>query len=85
MKFDAVIFDLDGTLLDTLADLADSANRVLERRGFSPHPLDAYRYFVGNGIKSLMYRAVPEGTPDSVTEQLLAQYRDCLLYTSNTS
>ena len=76
MKYDAVIFDLDGTLLDTLEDLADCANHVLETHGFPAHPLDAYRYFVGNGVKSLMFRAVPEGTPDSVAELLLAQYRE---------
>ncbi|MCX5863643.1 MAG: HAD family hydrolase [Deltaproteobacteria bacterium] len=54
-----VLFDLDGTLVDSLADLADSMNRVLTRQGFSPHPIQAYRYFVGNGITKLVQRALP--------------------------
>lgn len=59
-NYDAVIFDLDGTLLDTLADLADSMNHVLERRGLPPHALAAYKRFVGDGIENLVLRALPE-------------------------
>lgn len=59
MRFEAAIFDLDGTLLDTLEDIADSANRVLAARGLPAHDLDAYRRFVGEGVTVLMRRAVP--------------------------
>jgi phosphoglycolate phosphatase len=59
VKFKAVIFDLDGTLLDTLADLADSMNRVLARNRLPTHELEAYRYFVGDGIDILVQRALP--------------------------
>jgi phosphoglycolate phosphatase len=55
----AVIFDLDGTLVDSLADLGDSTNAVLSAEGFPAHPLDAYRHFVGDGIVNLMARALP--------------------------
>jgi phosphoglycolate phosphatase len=55
----AVVFDLDGTLLDTLADIALSANRVLEVRGFPTHEIDTYRYFVGDGVEMLFRRALP--------------------------
>jgi phosphoglycolate phosphatase len=54
-----VLFDLDGTLVDSLIDLADSMNRVLTRQGFPAHPLQAYRYFVGEGIVTLVQRALP--------------------------
>ncbi|MFH1020674.1 MAG: HAD family hydrolase [Pseudomonadota bacterium] len=54
-----VLFDLDGTLVDSLADLADSMNRVLARQGIPPHPVQAYRYFVGDGIVNLVQRALP--------------------------
>ena len=57
---EAVIFDLDGTLLDTLEDLADSMNAVLLDRGFPTHPLEAYRYFVGEGVEKLVCRALPD-------------------------
>ncbi|MFZ5760414.1 MAG: HAD family hydrolase [Thermodesulfobacteriota bacterium] len=56
----AIIFDLDGTLLDTLEDLADSMNRVLGDNGFPQHQVDRYRYFVGDGIDLLISRALPD-------------------------
>ncbi len=59
-----IIFDLDGTLLNTLEDLADSANHVLAAHGLSTHPVDAYRYFVGNGMPTLINRILPEGRRD---------------------
>lgn len=58
--FKAAFFDLDGTLLDTLKDLASSMNETLEIQGFHSHPLEAYRYFVGEGIEELCRRALPE-------------------------
>lgn len=55
----AVLFDLDGTVLDTLQDIADSCNAALGRHGFPPHPVDSYRYFVGDGVPVLVSRTVP--------------------------
>ncbi len=60
MNYKAVIFDLDGTLLNSLEDIADSANKVFENHGFPTHKLDAYRMFVGSGLNELMFRALPE-------------------------
>lgn len=54
-----VIFDLDGTLLNTLDDLADSCNYILQKNGYPTHPTDAYKYFVGDGIRKLIERALP--------------------------
>ena len=70
MQYKAVIFDLDGTLLDTLADLAGSGNRVLEKLGFDPHPTEAYRYFVGDGMATLVERIlpIPQRTPSTLAE-----------------
>lgn len=56
-----VIFDLDGTLLDTLADLAESTNEALSLNGFPRHAIGEYKFFVGNGINKLFERALPEG------------------------
>ena len=55
-----IIFDLDGTLLNTLEDLADAANHVLAAHHFPTHPVDAYCYFVGNGMPKLIERILPE-------------------------
>lgn len=63
----AVIFDLDGTLLDTLDDLADSTNRVLSRHGYPTHPTEAYKYFVGDGIEKLAFRVLPPKERDEQT------------------
>ena len=56
-----VIFDLDGTLLNTIADLAASTNHALAANGYPTHPTEEYRFFVGNGINKLFERALPEG------------------------
>jgi len=63
----ALIFDLDGTLLDTLADLADSGNAALAALDLPEHPQDAYRYFVGLGIEELVCRMLPENRRDPAT------------------
>lgn len=67
-----VIFDLDGTLLNTIADLAHSTNYALEKNGFPTHQLGEYNYFVGNGINKLFERALPEGEK---TEENIAKIR----------
>ena len=59
MTFKAVVFDMDGTLLDTLADLGEAMNRVLVLHGFPAQPLDAYRHHVGSGAGQLVARALP--------------------------
>lgn len=59
--FKAVIFDLDGTLLYTLEDLADSLNQVLSEEGLPTHNYNAYRFMVGNGLERLVIRALPAG------------------------
>jgi len=64
----AVVFDLDGTLLNTLEDIADSMNAVLSRRGFPDHPVGAYKMFVGDGARMLATRALPR---DRSTEDLV--------------
>ena len=58
-NYHSIIFDLYETLLDTLTELADSTNRVLTRHGCATHPVDAYRYFVGDGMRMLVERALP--------------------------
>jgi phosphoglycolate phosphatase len=67
MDYHAVLFDLDGTLLDTLDDLADSTNFALRRLGFPEQPVEAYKRFIGDGIENLVRRAVPEERRDPAT------------------
>ncbi len=77
-SFKAVLFDLDGTLLDTLEDLGDSMNAVLASRGYPTHPLAEYRYFVGDGVEMLVRRAVPEsaGGNQPIIRACMAEMRD---------
>jgi phosphoglycolate phosphatase len=70
MTFKAVLFDLDGTLADTLADLADAVNFVLAELGLPTHPVDAYRYFVGEGAPTLVTRALGEGNEHLLDDAL---------------
>ena len=60
MKYEAVLFDLDGTLIDTVDDIGDAANRVLSNRGFPMHPISTYYQFIGEGVKVLFTRALPQ-------------------------
>lgn len=64
VMYKLVIFDLDGTLLNTLGDLAAAGNHALAELGYPVHDVDAYRYFVGNGIPNLIHRILPEGHTD---------------------
>jgi phosphoglycolate phosphatase len=72
MPFRAIIFDLDGTLLDTLDDIANAAKRVLAARGFPTHPNVQYRTWIGEGVLKLILRALPEGHQDEATVQACA-------------
>lgn len=75
-EFDTYIFDLDGTLLDTLEDLASSTNFALIQHGMPLRSIYEVRRFVGNGVRKLIERAVPEGTDGVVVEQVLATFRE---------
>jgi phosphoglycolate phosphatase len=79
MTYKAILFDLDGTLLDTLEDLGNSVNGVLAARDFPTHTLDEYRYFVGDGTAMLITRALPQGKRNDETiraclEELREEY-----------
>ena len=75
IPYSTVIFDLDGTLLDTLQDLCDSTNYTLALHNMPARSLEEIRRFVGNGVGLLIHRAVPEGTPDDLEAQCLADFR----------
>ena len=75
MRYDTFIFDLDGTLLDTLGDLAASVNYALRSHGMPEHSLDDVRRFVGNGVRRLMERAIPEGAENPLFDEALATFR----------
>lgn len=76
-----VIFDLDGTLLNTLDDLMDSTNYALSENGLPAREYDEIRRFVGNGIRKLVERAVPQNTPVEVTDRCFAAF--CAHYKKN--
>jgi phosphoglycolate phosphatase len=71
----AFIFDLDGTLLDTLGDLAASVNYALQTCGMPQHSIDDVRRFVGNGVRLLMERAVPDGAANPRFEEAFSTFR----------
>ncbi len=71
----AVIFDLDGTLLSTLADLREAANASLALRGLEPRTMEEIRQFVGNGVRNLMKRALPAGSSEQEIDAALADFK----------
>ena len=74
-NYDTVIFDLDGTLLDTLEDLADAVNYALREKGMPERTLDEVRQFVGNGVRRLLELSVPDGSANPMFEEVLALFR----------
>ncbi len=84
MSSTGVIFDLDGTLVNTLDDIADAMNAVLAENGLPPHPVDAYRTFIGNGMRNLVRSALPErfrgaGELDRIFALMIERYGANLL------
>lgn len=73
-KYEAVLFDLDGTLLDTLDDLKDSVNFIMEKYQFPVHTLDEVKKAIGNGIHKLIERTVPEGTDGKTIESAFCDF-----------
>lgn len=72
MKFKAVVFDLDGTLLNTLNEIAYTVNSVLKRHNLPTHDVESYRQFIGDGVIKLVYRSLPEALRDG------EDFADCL-------
>jgi phosphoglycolate phosphatase len=64
MKFKGVIFDLDGTLVDSLEDIANAMNKVLQDLNFPTHSYEAYQYFIGSGLRNLVSKALPDSNKD---------------------
>lgn len=77
MDYCGIIFDLDGTLLDTLDDLANSMNFVLKAHGFPIHDIEKYNYFIGNGLEKLVRRTLPqEELNEEMVKLCLSQLKD---------
>lgn len=77
MRFKAILFDLDGTLINSLNDIASSVNRALSLQGFPIHSTDAYRYFIGDGARTLIQRALPDNQRDEKTIQICHEEFTC--------
>ena len=75
MGYKAVVFDLDGTLLDTLEDLQNSVNHALGLHGFPERTYEEIRTFVGNGVRNLMKKSVPGGEADPAFEAVFADFK----------
>ena len=85
MSYRLAIFDLDGTILDTLEDLKESTNAALAANGYPARTLEEVRCFVGNGIGKLIERAVPKGTSKEATQKTLRVLRFTMAYTAQTT
>ena len=75
MSQKAVIFDLDGTLIDSLEDLANSVNQTLKEFGFNTHEISAYKYFIGDGVKVLLNRATDEKVDEETINKLHKRFK----------
>ena len=79
MNYKLAVFDMDGTILNTLQDITNAINYALRTNGYPEHSIDEVRFFVGNGLRKLVERAIPEGSPkevaDKVFDTLIPYYR----------
>lgn len=75
MKYKVVIFDLDGTVLATLEDLANAVNHALESNGYATHSIEAVRTMVGNGVANLIWRALPKDIDEKIHAKVLADFK----------
>lgn len=75
MKYKLAMFDMDGTVLDTLGDLSDSLNHTLAVHNMPVRTIDEARMMLGDGMNVLIHRAVPEGTPEEVIQEVLKDYK----------
>ncbi len=82
-KYDTVIFDMDGTLLDTLEDLRDAGNHALRMHGMPERTTEEIRRFVGNGVRKLLVRSVPEGDGNPEFEAVFQSFREYYAVHSN--
>lgn len=86
MKYtDTVIFDLDGTLLNTLWDLTEATNYALRECGYPERSYDEVRHFVGNGVEMLIRRAVPEGLEEDIIQEVLAIFKIYYMHNSRNN
>lgn len=86
MKYtDTVIFDLDGTLLNTLWDLTEATNYALRECGYPERSYDEVRHFVGNGVEMLIRRAVPEGLEEDRIQEVLAIFKIYYMHNSRNN
>lgn len=76
MKYNTVIFDLDGTLLNTLDDLKDSINEILTKKGYEERSFEDVKRFVGNGVRNLVRLSVPETCSDDEVTVILEEFRE---------
>jgi phosphoglycolate phosphatase len=76
MRYKAVLFDLDGTLANSLFDLADSVNHVLSAHGFPVHPTESYKYFAGDGIAKMIRRAMPQNEGEKTHKILQDEFME---------
>jgi phosphoglycolate phosphatase len=76
MRYNTVIFDLDGTLLNTLDDLRDSLNEVLTSKSYSPKSLEEVRRFVGNGVRNLIRMSIPEECNEEVVTHVMEEFKE---------
>jgi len=82
-NFKAILFDLDGTLLDSLDDLSECANSAIASKGFPIHTTADYKVFVGDGVQALIKRACPEGTDQHTLDECIALMKN--FYSENWS
>ncbi|HWT27467.1 MAG TPA: HAD hydrolase-like protein, partial [Mobilitalea sp.] len=76
MKYNTVIFDLDGTLLNTLDDLRDSLNEILVSKGYEPRSIEDVRKFVGNGVRNLLRLSLPSESSEAEIDLCLEEFKE---------